>query len=72
MAVAAASILARAEFLLGLHELSQAFGVELRKGAGAPTDRAALDFARQHGVDELPRVAKMHFKNTQKLQNRLR
>ena len=40
-AVAAASILARREFLLGLKELSEDFGVDLRKGAGAPTDWGA-------------------------------
>jgi ribonuclease HIII len=72
VAVAAASVLARAEFLLGLAELSSEFDVELRKGAGRPTDLAALEFARRHGVDALGRVAKLHFKNTGKLQGKLR
>ena len=70
-AVAAASILARAEFLLRLRELSERYEVELRKGAGAPTDKAALQFAHQHGRDALGEVAKLHFKNTLKLEARL-
>ncbi len=62
--VAAASILARAEFLLALDELSNEFGVPLHKGAGAPTDRAGVAYVRQHGPEALSRVAKVHFKNT--------
>ena len=62
--VAAASLIAREEFLLALGELSEAHGVELAKGAGQPVDRAARELVRLHGVDVLGRVAKLHFKNT--------
>ena len=68
VAVAAASILARAEFLLALAEHSERWDIELRKGAGAPTDEAALAFVQAHGRDELGQVAKLHFKNTAKLE----
>jgi len=67
VAVAAASILARQEFLVCLRELSAEFELELRKGAGEPVDQAAAHFVRQHGRDALGRVAKLHFKNTQKI-----
>lgn len=67
VAVAAASVIARQEFLLALQELSEEHGVALRKGAGSPTDRAGVEFVRQHGLDALGRVAKLHFKNTQKV-----
>lgn len=70
-AVAAASVLARSEFLVVLGELSSEWGVELRKGAGSPTDRAGLKFVREHGVDALGQVAKLHFKNTAKIRARL-
>jgi ribonuclease HIII len=66
-AVAAASILARAEFLARLESLSQAFGIDLQPGAGPPTDRVARKFLAKHGRDKLPLVAKMHFKNTRKV-----
>jgi ribonuclease HIII len=67
-AVAAASVIAREHFLLALKELSLEAGVSLAKGAGDPTDRAAREYVRLHGMAGLARVAKLHFKNTQKLQ----
>ena len=66
-AVAAASVIAREEFLIALRELSERFAVDLHKGAGDPVDRAARRFVAIHGREGLGRVAKMHFKNTQKL-----
>jgi ribonuclease HIII len=69
--VAAASVLARAEFLLGLRELSEKAGIELHKGAGAPVDAIGVRIAREHGIDALGDYAKMHFKNTQKISARL-
>ncbi len=71
MAVAAASILARQEFLLGLAELSETFGVSLHKGAGRPTDESGLRFVAEHGLDSLAKVAKLHFKNTGKIRARV-
>lgn len=66
-AVAAASIIARQEFLACLRELSNEWGLDLRKGAGTPTDRSAREFVRRFGKDELDKVAKVHFKTTQKV-----
>jgi ribonuclease HIII len=66
-AVAAASIIAREEYLLALRALSEEFGVDLHKGAGPPTDRAAERFVLLHGREALSRVAKVHFKNTQRI-----
>lgn len=65
--VAAASILARQEFLLGLGELSEAFGVPLHKGAGAPVDEIGAGLVRSQGIDALAVAAKLHFKNTDKI-----
>jgi len=65
--VAAASVIARNLFLEGLRKLSEEFAVELHKGAGEPTDRSAREFVKLHGREQLGRVAKLHFKNTQKL-----
>ena len=66
-AVAAASVIARAAFLDGLDALSAEHTVDLRKGAGEPTDAAAREFVSIHGTGALERVAKLHFKNTSKL-----
>lgn len=65
--VAAASIVARAVFLEKLGELSDEFAIDLRKGAGAPTDTSGRRFLALHGPDKLPQVAKVHFKNTKKI-----
>jgi ribonuclease HIII len=65
--VAAASVIARAVFLERLAALSDETAVDLRKGAGAPTDIAAREFVALHGFDGLARVAKVHFKNTAKI-----
>jgi len=68
-AVAAASVVAREEFLVALKELSEEAAIELRKGAGTPVDQAARRYVALHGFDALANVAKLHFKNTQKLGN---
>ena len=66
-AVAAASIIAREQFLIALRELGDEFGVDLHKGAGDPVDRSARRFVAIHGMQGLASVAKVHFKNTQKI-----
>jgi ribonuclease HIII len=71
LAVAAASIIAREAFLTALSELSEEHGVDLRKGAGTPVDLAGVEFVRLHGAEALGAVAKLHFKNTQKVERRL-
>ncbi|TAJ02411.1 MAG: ribonuclease HIII [Planctomycetota bacterium] len=70
-AVAAASIIARDEFLARMDALSEECGVDLHKGAGRPADDSALRYVELHGFDKLSRVAKVHFKNTAKLSARL-
>ena len=66
-AVAAASVIAREQFLGALKELSDEAAVHLRKGAGDPVDVAAREYVALHGRSELGKVAKLHFKNTLKL-----
>jgi len=66
-AVAAASVIAREEFLVALRRLSEEYAVDLHKGAGEPVDRAARRFVALHGREKLVHVAKLHFKNTQRV-----
>ncbi len=65
--VAAASIIARSNFLKGLKKLASQFQVTLPKGAAHVLD-AGKAFVNKHGRDCLTQVAKMHFKTIIKLQ----
>jgi ribonuclease HIII len=64
MAVAAASLLARAEFLKRLHFLSQDVGIDLPKGASSLVEEAGAKLVQLHGAQILDKVAKKHFKTT--------
>ncbi len=64
LAVAAASILARDRFLEYLERLSGEAGLTLPKGAGAPVVAAGRKYVERHGAEDLPSVAKMHYKTT--------
>lgn len=61
--VAAASIMARAEFLRRMDQLSTEFDLQLPKGAAAQVDRAGRELVSRLGPEVLIRVAKTHFKN---------
>lgn len=65
LAVAAASILARAEFLSRLKRLSEEIGTTLPKGASPAVELAAKMIVKKHGQARLGTVAKLHFKTTQ-------
>ena len=67
LAVAAASVLARAEFLRKLDSLGREFGMTLPKGAGGQVDNAAIRFVKSNGRESLSKVAKLHFRTTEKL-----
>lgn len=64
LAVAGASILARAEFLTRLKRLSEQVGTALPKGASQAVELGARMIIKKHGVDALRTVAKLHFKTT--------
>ena len=62
--VAAASILARAEFLRQLAMLSRKYGMEFPKGASTAVIETGKDFVNKYGKERLNEVAKIHFKTT--------
>jgi len=68
LAVAAASILARHEFVTRLAAMGKDLGVELPKGASAAVDKVAKQIVEQHGVAALAQVAKMHFRTALRAQ----
>jgi ribonuclease HIII len=67
MAVAAASILARAEFLKRLYFLSQDFQIDLPKGSSPKSEEVGWDLVQKNGPDVLGKVAKVHFKLTHRI-----
>ena len=68
LAVAAASILARHEFVTRLGGLEKQFGMRLPKGASAAVDAAAREFVAKYGAEDLVKVAKMHFRTALRAQ----
>ena len=64
IAVAAASILARAEFLKRLRELSDKYNLNLPKGSSETIDQTGRKLVEKYGEEVLKYVAKLHFKNT--------
>jgi ribonuclease HIII len=67
MAVAAASILARAEFLRRMYFLSKDFKIEIPKGSSPRSEEVGLELVRKHGAGVLDKVAKKHFKLTPRI-----
>jgi ribonuclease HIII len=67
VAVAAASIVARAEFVRRLERLSQEAGLTLPKGASNLVDSAARRLVKDRGAEALSAFAKVHFKTTAKV-----
>jgi ribonuclease HIII len=68
LAVAAASILARNEFVTRLDSMGKKYGMVFPKGASAAVDAAAKEFVARHGAENLPKVAKMHFRTAYRAQ----
>jgi ribonuclease HIII len=68
LAVAAASILARDGFVKGLVKLEKQFNVELPKGASTAVDEAAKKFVAEQGAENLPKIAKVHFRTAYRAQ----
>ena len=68
VAVAAASILARARFVQWMKQTAEASKCPMPLGCAPHVTRAAKHFIETHGRERLQDVAKLHFKVTQKLQ----
>ncbi len=68
IAVAAASILARAEFVRRLALLSRDAGMELPKGASPEVERVGRKLVAERGPEALERFAKIHFVTTKRIQ----
>lgn len=67
IAVAAASVVARAEFINGIKKLSHKAGFEIPLGAGSNVDIAAKRILEEKGFENLSSFLKLHFKNFDKI-----
>lgn len=65
--VAAASVIARAEFVKRCGELKNKFGFVFPKGAGDKVILTAKEYVSKYGKENLKYVAKTHFKTIQSL-----
>lgn len=68
LAVAAASILARDEFVTRLRRLGQEFNVVLPKGAGKNVDEVAKQIVDTRGAEALHKISKTHFRTALRAQ----
>ena len=67
MAVAAASILARVAFLRELKNMGNKYKMDFLKGAGREVDRVGVAFVKSYGYQELAKVAKVKYANTERI-----
>lgn len=67
VAVAAASILARARFVKWMTDTAAASGCDMPLGCSSHVVKAAQAFVNKYGMERLNEVAKLHFKTTAKL-----
>lgn len=65
LAVAMASIIARANFLRVMRKLDEHYQFKFPLGASNKVDEAILRFIKLHDTQALSQVAKLHFKNIQ-------
>lgn len=67
LAVACASIVARYEFLKIIDEMGERIGFKILKGANTDVDILAYKIAKKYGIEELKKLTKFHFSNTNKV-----
>ena len=67
LSVAVGSIISRYGFLKTWEEMEQKYNMTLPKGSGDKVDIVAQTFVERYGFDRLGEVAKLHFKNTEKI-----
>jgi ribonuclease HIII len=67
LSVAVASIISRFIFLKEFKDLEKELGLEIPKGAGTLVDEAAIKIVKLKGLKNLDNIAKLNFKNLDKI-----
>ena len=69
LAVASSSIISRYLFLKEYKKLETKLGIQIPKGAGFEVDKVGREIVNKFGKDKLNEVAKLSFKNTERIIN---
>ncbi len=67
LSVACASLISRYIFLREMDKISKDLGMVLPKGAGDIVNTVGMDIVKKYGKNKLPEIAKMNFKNVEKI-----
>lgn len=67
LSVAASSIISRYVFLGKMKQMSDELGLEIPKGAGEKVDQIGKEILDKKGMEYLENIAKLNFKNTNKI-----
>ena len=67
LAVACASVISRYIFIKEFDKLSDSVHIPLPKGAGPTVDEVGKEIVEKYGEEKLKEVAKLNFKNTQRI-----
>ena len=69
LSVACASLISRFIFIKEFNKLSDNLNIMLPKGAGPLVDDAAINIVKKYGFDKLKEIAKLNFKNVEKIKD---
>ena len=69
LSVAAGSVISRYLFLEEMDKLSKKYNMTILKGASDKVDEIGKQIVKKYGKDELYKIAKLNFKNTEKILN---
>ena len=67
LSVACSSLISRYIFLQEMDKISKDVMMELAKGASDLVDKVGIEIVKKYGKDKLNEIAKMNFKNTEKI-----
>lgn len=69
LSVACSSLISRYIFLKEMDKLSASLGISLPKGANPIVDEVGKKIVQKYGIEKLNSIAKLNFKNTEKILN---
>lgn len=67
LSVACGSLISRYVFIKEMNKISKMLGKTIPKGAGVQVDEFGREIVKKHGKDILKKIAKLNFKNTDKI-----
>ena len=67
LSVACGAVISRYIFLKEMEKLSKKYNLSIPKGAGSKVDEVGKTIVSKYGQDELKKIAKLNFKNTEKI-----